>query len=203
MSSTCGWGRLLQDILRNCLNYIFAAWRRRGDVHHDAAVACDLPEVRLGSGRPDHAHRATDHRSGLLRACAVLGATHPLAGHHQPHAPHGRRAHRRGAERVLQVRQVLTVRPLQGDGLHPPGPGDPAQGAALVSSSTLLGFSRQMVSSANTLLRPALCRLSIAVCSNSETMVATCSYCPCAATSARGVVTYRLRAAACGGSEST
>lgn len=63
-------------------------------------------------------------RCHLLQPDPVRSAAGPAAGKLRADAADGGRHCGRRAERVLQVLQVLAVRPLQGDGLHPPGPGD-------------------------------------------------------------------------------
>lgn len=87
-------------------------------------------------------------RRAVLRPGAVRRAAEPDAGHLRAHAAHGGCAGGRGTERVLQVLQVLAVRPLQGDGLHPAGPGDTGwslcpTGGAIVLLYHLQHFSRE------------------------------------------------------------
>ncbi len=64
-------------------------------------------------------------RNSVLCPCAWKRPSDSNLGCYGIHTPHGGCVGGSSTERVLQVIQVLPVRPLQGDGLHSSGSGDP------------------------------------------------------------------------------
>mmetsp|Transcript_24766 Transcript_24766/g.54080 ORF Transcript_24766/g.54080 Transcript_24766/m.54080 type:complete len:227 (+) Transcript_24766:934-1614(+) len=103
-----------------------------GDGRDDAGddVLRPLRAAQVGVGRrcADHARRPPRHRRRLLRADAVGHGALSTGSPPRHDAAYARCPRRRRAEHRLKGRQVLSLRPLQGDGVHPARPGAEDQG---------------------------------------------------------------------------